>query len=300
MRVSGIRLRGLATLFLALLLAIPIFFSQRITVRAEAAAKITLEADMTSFKTVTVGDTTYRMAQIRGKYLKEKLGCSKVDTKQLYLVWVNVDKRASSTNTWYTKKVYLHENPVSNYNVSGLEAHNNNLLAYMITSNDKQDDTSGKKTVTPSQTGIPCDASQTETLFYYSSTVLQDKTKWIEEDRFTVYLSPLIDHKVDGQAKNQDYMTAWAWYTNQGSGCYWADSNYDHYTSHYNVPIDLAVDKIAGQVMYRNELDIYDQDTNDPAKILLDGAKEPSKALKKYWIGRGGSAEIKEDVEISI
>ncbi len=229
MRVSGIRLRSLATLFLALLLAIPILCSQRISVRAEeTAAKITLEADMTSFKTVTVGDTTYRMAQMRGKYLKEKLGCSKVDAKQLYLVWVNVDKRASSTNTWYTKKVYLHENPVSNYNVSGLEAHNNNLLAYMNTSNDKQDDKSGKKTVTPSQTGIPCDSSQTETLFYYSSTVLQDKVSKIEKDRFTVYLSPLIDHKVDGQAKNQDYMTAWAWYTNQGSGCYWADSNYGH------------------------------------------------------------------------
>lgn len=324
MRVSSIKFRRcISMLFLALLLVIPIFFSQRTTVYARdegQRAEISLDADMKAFKTFTVNGNTYRMAQMSGKLLRDTLGCKNVSIEAQYLCWVNVDNKIASHYDywgWYTKKTYIHKFPVANYNVEALDAKKGSWLITMETDKTVYSDKYGKVTIDPyvSKVGIDCPSGKTATMFYINSDEIQD----LVEDKYTVrgtqhhliYTSPMTDaiyYDLNGigHKKGWDFRTLTAW--SNPPGFSWSSTA--SFASHYNVPIELESHDLRAQVMYRNELDIYDPDSEvgekERAKILRVDSKtgkdssKLSKALKGDWIGRGGSAEIKEDVEIPV
>lgn len=289
------RKRLLRVLACIVLLIVPLFLQGTIEARAgnERSSGTILKANMKRFVDVKSGKTTYHMAQMSGKDLK-KLGCTAVNKEHQYFVWFMVDDRAVTNNTWYTKKIYLTKKTLTTLNVANL---GNNRIADFDTSRiSSNSSTSGKISGLGSTGGVTVPASSIGTLFYYDSTKLMEiaeEKKLIDERtlRFTGYLSPLIDHKINGKALNQDYTNCFDWYTNRGSSCYWADRNFSNYTAHYNVPVTLEADKVKVITRHRT----MGHRLEDDFKVL-DMDNQVKAGSGKWDIAATGKGIIKQDI----
>lgn len=180
---------------------------------------------MKTFKTFTVNGNTYRMAQMSGKLLKNISGCSKVDVKAQYLCRVNVDNKIASHYNywgWYTKKTYIHENPVANYNVEALDAKKGSWIFTMETDKTVYSDKYGKITIDPyvSNVGIDCPSGKTATMFYVNSNMIQALGSLTYTVRgtqhyliFTLPMTDVIYYDENGIGHKQvwDFWTLTAW-----------------------------------------------------------------------------------------